>query len=42
MKNVLDEKILEEASLWIKANNKVALTTVIKTWGSSHAKLAAK
>ena len=42
MKNVLDEKILEEASLWIKANNKVALTTVIKTWGSSPRQVGSK
>ena len=35
MKNTSDEKILEEANLWINANHKVALATVIKTWGSS-------
>ena len=35
MKNTTDEKILEEANLWLNANHKVALVTVIKTWGSS-------
>ena len=42
MKNVLDEKILEEANLWIKANHKVALTTVIRTWGSSPRQVGSK
>ena len=35
MKNSFDEKILEEANDWINANQKVALATVIQTWGSS-------
>ena len=35
MKNSFDEKILEEANDWIKANQKVVLATVIQTWGSS-------
>ena len=35
MKNSFDEKILEEAKDWIKANQKVVLATVIQTWGSS-------
>ena len=35
MKNSFDEKILEEANDWIKTNQKVVLTTVIQTWGSS-------
>ncbi len=35
MKNTFDEKILEEAFDWVKANQKVVLVTVIKTWGSS-------
>ena len=35
MKNSFDEKIIEEANDWIKANQKVVLATVIKTWGSS-------
>ena len=35
MKNSFDEKILEEANDWKKANQKVVLATVIQTWGSS-------
>ena len=35
MKNSFDEKILDEANLWIKTNQKVVLATVVKTWGSS-------
>ena len=35
MKNSFDEKILEEANDWIKANQKVVLATVIQPWGSS-------
>ena len=35
MKNSFDEKIFEEAKDWIDANQKVVLTTVIQTWGSS-------
>ena len=35
MKNSFDEKILEEASDWLEANQKVVLATVIQTWGSS-------
>ena len=35
MKNSFDEKILEEAGDWLKANQKVVLATVIQTWGSS-------
>ena len=35
MKNSFDEKILEEASDWVQANQKVVLATVIQTWGSS-------
>ncbi len=31
MKNSFDEKILEEANDWIKANQKVVLATVIQT-----------
>ena len=42
MKNTLDEKILEEANLWIKANHKVALATVVKTWGSSPRQVGSK
>ena len=42
MKKALDEKILEEANSWIKANHKVALVTVIKTWGSSPRQIGSK
>tara|TARA_Y100000591_G_scaffold180757_1_gene156091 strand:+ start:193 stop:525 length:333 start_codon:yes stop_codon:yes gene_type:complete len=35
MKNTFDEKILEEALDWVKANQKVVLVTVVQTWGSS-------
>ena len=42
MKKAIDEKILDEANLWIKANHKVALVTVIKTWGSSPRQVGSK
>ena len=42
MKKALDEKILEEANSWIKANHKVVLVTVIKTWGSSPRQIGSK
>tara|TARA_Y100000590_G_C15334646_1_gene869072 strand:+ start:40 stop:369 length:330 start_codon:yes stop_codon:yes gene_type:complete len=42
MKKILDEKILEEANSWIKTNHKVALVTVIKTWGSSPRQVGSK
>ena len=35
MRNLFDEKILEEANTWIKSKEKVVLATVIQTWGSS-------
>jgi len=35
MKNSFDEKILDEATDWLKTNQKVMLATVIQTWGSS-------
>ena len=35
MKNSFDEKILDEADDWIKAERNVILATVIQTWGSS-------
>ena len=35
MKNPFDEKILEEAYDWVQSDQKVALVTVIQTWGSS-------
>ena len=42
MKKAIDEKILEEANLWIKASHKVTLVTVIKTWGSSPRQVGSK
>ena len=42
MKNISDENILEEANLWINATHKVALATVIKTWGSSPRQVGSK
>ena len=42
MKNTSNEKILEEANLWINANHKVTLVTVIKTWGSSPRQVGSK
>ena len=35
MKNSFDEKILDLANDWVRANNNVVLATVIQTWGSS-------
>ena len=35
MRNLLNEKILEEANTWIKSKEKVVLATVIQTWGSA-------
>ena len=35
MINFNEKKIFEEADNWIKKNKKVALATVIQTWGSS-------
>ena len=35
MINPFDENILEEAYDWVQAKQKVALVTVIQTWGSS-------
>ncbi|MDA7582936.1 XdhC family protein [Candidatus Pelagibacter sp.] len=35
MKNSFDEKNLKEINNWLKANKKIALATVIHTWGSS-------
>ena len=42
MKKAIDEKILDEANSWIKSNHKVALVTVIKTWGSSPRQVGSK
>jgi len=35
MKNSFDEKNLKEINDWLKANKKIAIATVISTWGSS-------
>ena len=35
MKNSFDERNLKEINNWLKANKKIALATVIRTWGSS-------
>ena len=42
MKNSFDEKILEEALDWVKANQRVVLATVIQTWGSSPRQVGSK
>ena len=42
MKNSLDEKILNEANIWIKKNKSVILATVVKTWGSSPRPIGSK
>ena len=38
----LSETILENANLWIESKQKVALATVIKTWGSSPCQIGSK
>ena len=35
MKNSIDERNLKEINNWLKADKKIALATVIRTWGSS-------
>ena len=35
MKNSFDERNLKEINNWLKAGKKIALATVIRTWGSS-------
>ena len=35
MKNSFDERNLKEINNWLKASKKIALATVIRTWGSS-------
>lgn len=42
MRNLLNEKILEEANTWIKSKEKVVLATVIQTWGSSPLQVGSK
>ena len=38
----LSETILESANSWIESQQKVALATVIKTWGSSPCQIGSK
>ena len=38
----LSETILENANSWIESQQKVALATVIKTWGSSPCQIGSK
>ena len=35
MKNLFDEKVLDEAQNWVFIKHKIVLATVIETWGSS-------
>ena len=42
MTTPFDEKILEEAYNWVDTNQKVALATVVQTWGSSPRKIGSK
>ena len=42
MKNSFDEKILEEAKIWIDSKQKVVLATVVETWNSSPRPIGSK
>ena len=42
MTQSLKNKILEEAISWIESNQKVALATVVQTWGSSPFQVGSK
>ena len=42
MKQSFEGTILEEANSWIKSNKKVAIATVIQTWGSSPFQIGSK
>ena len=42
MKQSLKYTILEEAISWIESNQKVALATVVQTWGSSPFQIGSK
>lgn len=42
MKNLLDEKILNEAKCWLLIKQNVVLATVVKTWGSSPRQIGSK
>ena len=42
MKLSSKDKVLEEANLWIKSNQRVVLVTVVQTWGSSPFEIGTK
>ena len=42
MKKSFEETILEKTNLWAKSNQKLALATVIQTWGSSPRPIGSK
>jgi xanthine/CO dehydrogenase XdhC/CoxF family maturation factor len=42
MNNSIDEKIFEEAIDWLNNYKKIALVTVIQTWGSSPRQVGSK
>ena len=42
MKLSSQDKVLEEANLWIKSNQRVVLVTVVQTWGSSPFEIGTK
>ena len=42
MKNSFDERNLKEINNWLKASKKIALATVIRTWGSSPQPIGSK
>ena len=42
MKLSSKDKVLEEANLWIKSNQRVVLVTVVQTWGSSPFQIGTK
>ena len=42
MTQSFNDKILEEAILWIESSQQVALATVVQTWGSSPFQIGSK
>ena len=42
MKLSSQDKVLEEANLWIKSNQRIVLVTVVQTWGSSPFQIGTK
>ena len=42
MKNSFDKKFLEKINHWLETNQKIALATVIQTWGSSPQPIGSK